>query len=169
MDILNFISWIRGKRVVNTVDPAKTLIPVGLRDDRRDDDYLAGAISVEDLAAQIGGSSTYKVYTALLTQTGTNPPVATVLENTLGGTLVWTRDSDGYYTATLAGAFPDENKFFTLNSIIFLSIENIVSVGWVNSNSFIVYSSFWNGVIPTAYTPQDDILYNYPIEIRVYN
>lgn len=28
----------------------------------------------------------YKVYTALLTQTGTDAPVATVLENTLGGT-----------------------------------------------------------------------------------
>jgi hypothetical protein len=55
MDILNFISWIKGKRVVTTVDPAKTLIPIGLKDGRRDDDYLAGAISVADFAAQIGG------------------------------------------------------------------------------------------------------------------
>lgn len=55
MDILNFISWIRGGRQVTTVDPAKTLLPVGLKDGRRDDQYLAGAISVEDLAAQIGG------------------------------------------------------------------------------------------------------------------
>lgn len=53
MDILNFISWIRGRRQVTSVDPAKTLIPVGLKDGRRDDEYLAGAISVEDLAAQI--------------------------------------------------------------------------------------------------------------------
>lgn len=55
MDILNFISWIRGKRQVTSVDPAKTLIPVGLKDGRRDDEYLAGAISVEDLSSQIGG------------------------------------------------------------------------------------------------------------------
>jgi hypothetical protein len=54
MDILNFISWIRGKRQVTSVDPNKTLIPVGLKDGRRDDDYLAGAISVADLAAQLG-------------------------------------------------------------------------------------------------------------------
>ena len=47
----------------------------------------------------------YKVYTALLTQSGTNAPVATVLENTLGGTVVWSRSSAGLYTATLAGAF----------------------------------------------------------------
>lgn len=53
MDILNFISWIRGRRQVTTVDPSKTLIPVGLKDGRRDDEYLAGAISVQDLADQI--------------------------------------------------------------------------------------------------------------------
>ena len=47
-----------------------------------------------------------KVYTALLTQTGTDAPVATVLENTLGGEVVWTRDDIGLYTGTLAGAFP---------------------------------------------------------------
>jgi hypothetical protein len=57
MDILNFISWIKGKRIVTTVDPTQTLVPLGLKDGRRDDGYLAGAISVEDLAAQIGSQS----------------------------------------------------------------------------------------------------------------
>jgi hypothetical protein len=59
MDILNFISWIKGGRQVTTVDPRKTLLPVGLKDGRRDDGYLAGAISVEDfleLAALKGES-----------------------------------------------------------------------------------------------------------------
>ena len=54
MDILNFISWIKGKRQVTSVDPAKTLLPVGLKDDRRDDGYLSGAISVADFITQIG-------------------------------------------------------------------------------------------------------------------
>jgi hypothetical protein len=53
MDILNFISWIKGSRVVTSVDPTKTLIPLGLKDNRRDDGYLAGAISVADLASSI--------------------------------------------------------------------------------------------------------------------
>jgi hypothetical protein len=53
MDILNFISWIRGGRKVTIVDPAKTLLPVGLKDGRRDDEYLAGAISVADLATNL--------------------------------------------------------------------------------------------------------------------
>lgn len=54
MDILNFISWIKGRRQVTTVDPAQTLLPVGLKDGRRDDEYLAGAITVQDFAASIG-------------------------------------------------------------------------------------------------------------------
>jgi hypothetical protein len=53
MDILNFISWIRGRRQVTSVDPAKSLLPVALKDGRRDDEYLTGAISVEDFTAQV--------------------------------------------------------------------------------------------------------------------
>jgi hypothetical protein len=55
MDILNFISWIKGKRIVTTVDPTQTLIPIALKDGRRDDSYLAGAISVADLISGSGG------------------------------------------------------------------------------------------------------------------
>ena len=57
MVILNFISWIKGSRVVTSVNPTQTLIPVGLKDNRRDDGYLAGAITVQDLAAQIGSGA----------------------------------------------------------------------------------------------------------------
>lgn len=46
-----------------------------------------------------------KVYRALLTQTGTDNPVATVLENTLGGEVVWTYADAGLYTGTREGAF----------------------------------------------------------------
>lgn len=53
MDILNFISWIRGGRKVSTVDPTKTLIPLGVKDSKRDDSYLAATITVQDLADQI--------------------------------------------------------------------------------------------------------------------
>ncbi len=55
--------------------------------------------------ASSGGSASYLVYTALLTQSGTSAPVATVLENTLGGTVVWSYDDVGVYIGTLAGAF----------------------------------------------------------------
>jgi hypothetical protein len=54
MDILNFISWIKGGRQVTTVDPNKTLLAVGLKDSRRDDGYLSGAITVQDFVNQYG-------------------------------------------------------------------------------------------------------------------
>lgn len=53
MDILNFISWIRGRRQVTSVDPAQSLLPVALKDGRRDDEYLTGAITVQDFTAQV--------------------------------------------------------------------------------------------------------------------
>jgi len=99
MDILNFISWIKGGRVVTSVDPTQTLIPVGLKDNRRDDGYLAGAITVQDLAAQlVVPALAYKVYTALLTQSGTSAPVATVLSNSSALVITFTRLSAGLYT-----------------------------------------------------------------------
>ena len=61
MDILNFISWIKGGRVVTTVPPSQTLIPVGLKDGRRDDEYLAGAITYQDLAAQLALTQSCKI------------------------------------------------------------------------------------------------------------
>jgi hypothetical protein len=54
MDILNFISWIKGRRQVTSVDATKTLLPVGLKDPKRDDGYLAGAITVQDFIDQVG-------------------------------------------------------------------------------------------------------------------
>lgn len=54
-----------------------------------------------------------KVYRALLTQTNTDAPVATVLENTLGGEVVWTRGNLGTYAGTLANAFTADKTFVT--------------------------------------------------------
>lgn len=61
--------------------------------------------TAQDIADLGGGGSSYLKYVALLSQSGTDAPVATVLENTLGGTVVWTRNDAGDYTGTLAGAF----------------------------------------------------------------
>jgi hypothetical protein len=168
-NLTNFFNLIRGGRIKKELEPAD-LIAIGTQTTKRVGEYKPTAIQFSDLQAQLGGEgSSYKVYTALLTQTGTDAPVATVLENTLGGTLVWTRNSDGDYTATLIGAFPDENQFFTLNAISAVySANTSVSVYWNDSDSFQLTTATGNGVtIPYTFT--DDIIYNYPIEIRVYN
>jgi len=53
-----------------------------------------------------------KIYRATISQTGTNDPVVTVLENTIGP-IVWTRNIAGNYHGTLTGAFPS-SKVLTL-------------------------------------------------------
>ena len=60
MDILNFISWIKGGRVSTTI-PTNSLIPLALKDGRRDDAYLTTAISganlISSVAAAIGAAT----------------------------------------------------------------------------------------------------------------
>ena len=47
MDILNFISWIKGKRVLKSA-PRKSLVAVGVATQKRDDKFLTCAITRED-------------------------------------------------------------------------------------------------------------------------
>jgi hypothetical protein len=108
----------------------------------------------------------YKVYVALLTQAGTDAPVATVLENTLGGTVVWTRSDAGVYIGTLASAFTENKTFVT--PPYFYSPAN-----WRDIN-VIFYRNDINSVkiesgLSASTTPCDDVLSVFPIEIRVYN
>ena len=54
----------------------------------------------KDVKACVGDSTLpYKVYRALLTQTGTDAPVATVLENTIGANITYNYNSAGQYVA----------------------------------------------------------------------
>jgi hypothetical protein len=48
----------------------------------------------------------YRTYAALLSQQGTDPPVAIELENSIGK-IVWTRASAGVYLAQLIDGFPN--------------------------------------------------------------
>ena len=70
-----------------------------------DDTLISG-----DKWVEIKPIPSYKVYRALLTQTGTSAPTAIVLENTLGGTPVWSRGTAGVYELTLTGAFNPINQ-----------------------------------------------------------
>lgn len=70
MDILNFISWIKGGKNVKTVDPTKTLVPLGVKSNRRDDNYIPVSMTVEDLLALGGGGLQGESYIVVL---GNNP------------------------------------------------------------------------------------------------
>jgi hypothetical protein len=52
-------------------------------------------------------------YTALLTQSGTNPPVVTELLNEIG-LIEWTYVAPGQYTGVLPGAFPEGKTFLLI-------------------------------------------------------
>jgi hypothetical protein len=98
--------------------------------------------------------SGYKSYVALLTQTGTNAPVAIELENTIGN-IVWARTSVGSYTATLTGAFISSKTFVRINP----SQVGGAAIALRGGDNFIT--------ITTAST--DGLLSLNPFEIRVYN
>ncbi len=72
-----------------------------------DDGTTTSIITVENLRKTL---RPYAVYTALLNQSGGNAPVATILENTLSGAIVWTRVSAGVYNGLLVGAFATAAK-----------------------------------------------------------
>jgi len=104
----------------------------------------------------------YKIYRALLTQTGGNAPVATVLENTLG-TIVWSYLAPGLYLGTLNGAFPINKYFAFLAAGGFDTAPNNGGSG----NPYYYSRLDDNSVAVNSVT--DDKLINSPIEIIVYN
>lgn len=115
--------------------------------------------TVGDLQLAIRG---YKVYTALLTQVGTNPPTATVLENTIG-TITFSYDSIGNYNINSSG-------LFTLNKTTVFTGMNVKNdlgiIGFAHETINTIPIVTVNTNLLT--TGQNGLLYNAPIEIRVY-
>ena len=107
-------------------------------------------------------SRPYKVYTALLSQSGTDAPVATILENTIPGfSITPSRSFKGLYQLKCTPSL-DINKvyFDVINTQLFSGfiISKEITVGGI------IQISTKNGSTPT-----DGILSRTPIEIRVYN
>ena len=109
--------------------------------------------------SQLDAVKPYKVYTALLSQSGTSAPVATVLENTLGGTVVWSYVSIGQYRGTLTGAFLSNKTVVFLTNVYG---KYFLTGGRENDNSVMIGTQAPNG----GSTNGD--LSNSSIEIRVY-
>jgi len=85
MDILNFISWIAGKKRVVTSAPDDALLPIGIRTETRDDKYATVAIKVSDFASQVGDPSVTFV-------DGSLEPAVQATMSAIGGTIT---NSDG--------------------------------------------------------------------------
>jgi hypothetical protein len=100
-----------------------------------------------------------KIYRALLTQSGTSAPVATVLENSLGGTVVWSRNGIGEYIATLTGEFPASKTFAAVhNTNVIVNDPANFSIDLTGQPNYIrLLSSIGDGELSQT-----------PIEILVY-
>lgn len=116
-----------------------------------------------ELLNQGGGSeSSYKVYSALLTQENTDDPIATVLENTLGGELVWQRDAIGSYTGELAGAFLEGKTFAFTGGLDYPETANNILIRRTDSDTIAIQTAINDELADTSLTAVS-------VEIRVYN
>lgn len=112
----------------------------------------------------------YKIYRALLTQSGTNAPTAIVLENTLGITPVFSRVGVGEYRISAIGKFTN-NKTFLKND--YNSIEGLLlTTERIDTDVIRILSEAEPTYISSTYTPpvpEDDLFNKTPLEIIVYN
>lgn len=108
----------------------------------------------------------YNVYSAFITQSGTDAPMATILENTFSGDIVWTYNDVGSYTGTLSGAFA-ANK--TLSNYSMLT-------PYINGGDALVYATIARNnvnevsflVLDATLSPSEANVNEMFLEIRVY-
>lgn len=108
----------------------------------------------------------YKIYRALMTQTGGDDPVVTVLENTLGETITWLRDSTGIYSANSSGIFLQNKTFLTINKSDYSGRQ--FSFYRADNDRLEVVTEYFDNLI-IGFVQNDNILINTSVEIIIYN
>lgn len=102
----------------------------------------------------------YKVYSVLLSQSGTNNPTATILENDIGA-VDWRWEDTGVYSGTLANSFPANKTFLYIQDLSAIDGKRATCYRFDNNQVF-VQTTEVNG------TQLDGELINTAFEIRVY-
>jgi hypothetical protein len=103
----------------------------------------------------------YKKYVALISQTGTNDPTLSILENTIGD-IVWTRAAGGVYQGVLFNAFIDDFKTYVNIQ------QNLQNLGGVNYITWFDGSTIQIDTLDATFTSNDTLLLYTTIEIRYY-
>jgi len=98
----------------------------------------------------------YTSYAGYLVQSGTEAPLATVMQNTTGGTIAWSRNSSGNYSGTITGG-----AFTAGKTLVF------VNQGGGTSTANIQWGSSATAI--NIITGADDVLAKASIEIRIYS
>ena len=133
MDILNFISWLKnGKRFVTSVDPTKALLPVGQKDGRRDDEYLAGAMTLTNAvqSGNVGNTKHYELDIAATSTVTVDTPRGIIDILNMGSSAPLTPDP----------AFASSVSFFINNPDLDLTFAN-------RDNIYVQYSVYYKNTI----------------------
>lgn len=122
--------------------------------------YSNGTAFVPVTRSEILG---YKSYVALLSQSDTNAPVATVLQNEIGE-IIWSRSSTGIFTAISNGLFTENKTHLSvsLDIVLVYESERFSFLNWQTTS--ILDLNINSGNLTTV----DGIGRAY-VEIRVYN
>jgi len=115
--------------------------------------------------------ATYKVYTAIISQTGTNAPVVeTLLENTLGGTVTFSYSGVGEYYVNSSNLFTGAGSIGAANKTAI-----IISPGRRTGNLCVYGTTLGGPSVLVIYTYNNSgtstngIMTSTLLEIRVYN
>ena len=135
-----------------------------------------GKISIKDKNGEVeqlptASDDAIKIYKALISQDGENPPIVTVLENTLGGEVVWTRSAEGDYRGTLENAFP------LGKTLVYPYGMNYICAGYIDGNENdkeayrVIPANSGNFINVQTYRDEilrDGMIYFAPIQVLVY-
>ena len=124
---------------------------------------FVGTISqwLTSLIGPTGAGFVYTSYIALLNQVGGAAPAATIIYNTLSGSIVWSRIAPGIYQGVLVGAFTLNKTFITINEasptagsyaqLFYSDVNTLVLFTYDNTNIHV-----------------DSVLFGNSLEVRVY-
>lgn len=123
--------------------------------------------SLKDFAAALSpyltGATSYKVYSALVTQVGSSDPTVIVLENTLDATVDWYRQAQGIYYAESFGTWKTD-KTAVIVGVLPSSGTAVIVKTFTTTEDQVFFE-----LRKTTLALMDDSLDNTFVEIRVYN
>jgi hypothetical protein len=131
MDILNFISWIKGSRRIKTA-PKGSLLAVGVPTVARDDKYITGAMTLGD-ATQSGCKGNTKHYELDITTTS-----VVIVDTTRG--IIDITGMGSSVPLTPAIAYGSSVGFFINNPDLDLTFAN-------KDNIYVQYSVYYKNTI----------------------
>ena len=116
------------------------------------------SITVANLKASLGVNYTKLV--VLISQSGTNAPTLTILENTTGATFSTVRQAQGVYQiTTLSSVFTANKTLILANNFTYPYTVDISRTGVTN-----LTIGTYDGV-----STSDDVLLNSSLEVRIYS